>query len=328
MISVVTAYYNRKSLFIRTLDSFCSSIGKINFEVIAVDDGSDENERLEDLVDKYPFLKVIRLERENKWYSNSCIPFNIGFSHCIGDKVIIQNPECYHFGNILEHVDKNLKRNEYLSFGCYSLDKETTEKTIIENYNYISDEINSCKRSHRYDGDSGWYNHSIYRPSAFHFCSAIKYEDLMELGGFDERYALGNSFDDDEFLWRIRCKKMEVKIIDNFIVLHQNHYQKKLNEFGNDILNAQNLNDKYFRNKQLYNYITKGNNTFKANILFNKNQLFNDISKQENNNYFISNMNERISLILKSKWKSKIILFMLKALLLFPISKGNNNKYF
>ena len=54
MISVVTAYYNRKSLFIRTLDSFSPSIGEINFEVIAVDDGSDENERLEELhTEKY-----------------------------------------------------------------------------------------------------------------------------------------------------------------------------------------------------------------------------------------------------------------------------------
>ena len=55
MISIVTAYYNRKKLFIKTLESFEKSKYK-NFEVVVVDDCSDEDERLEDLVEKFPFL--------------------------------------------------------------------------------------------------------------------------------------------------------------------------------------------------------------------------------------------------------------------------------
>ena len=89
MISVVTAYYNRKKLFQRTLNSMMPYYGKVDFEVIVVDDGSDELERLEDLQTDFPFLRVIRLEKENKWYKNPCIPFNIGFSEIKGDKVII-----------------------------------------------------------------------------------------------------------------------------------------------------------------------------------------------------------------------------------------------
>ncbi len=60
MISVVTAYYNRKKLFTRTLKSMLPYYGKIDFEVIVVDDGSDEAERLEDLQTDFPFLIVIR----------------------------------------------------------------------------------------------------------------------------------------------------------------------------------------------------------------------------------------------------------------------------
>ncbi|MEQ3690100.1 MAG: glycosyltransferase, partial [Flavobacterium sp.] len=138
MISVVTAYYNRKKLFLRTLESMKPYWGKIDFEDIVVDDGSDEQERLEDLKTDFPFLKVIRLEKENKWYKNPCIPFNIGFEAIKGDKVIIQNPECYHFGAILEYVEANLKENQYLSFGCFSIDKINTEdETLFFDKNHI-----------------------------------------------------------------------------------------------------------------------------------------------------------------------------------------------
>ena len=104
MISIVTAYFNRKKLFTKTLESFEKSNCK-NFEVIAVDDGSHEEERLEDLMVKFPFLKVIRLEKKDRWYVNPCIPFNIGFKNAIGDKIIIQNPECFHSDDIISYVD-------------------------------------------------------------------------------------------------------------------------------------------------------------------------------------------------------------------------------
>ena len=63
MISIVTAYYNRKQLFIETLKSIKAQNSNYLLEVIAVDDGSEETERLEDLVSEFPFLKVIRLEK-------------------------------------------------------------------------------------------------------------------------------------------------------------------------------------------------------------------------------------------------------------------------
>ena len=44
MISIVTSYYNRKQIFIRTLNSIKSQLDiyKNPLEVIVVDDGSDE----------------------------------------------------------------------------------------------------------------------------------------------------------------------------------------------------------------------------------------------------------------------------------------------
>jgi len=265
MISIVTAYYNRKKLLVRTLDSLKNNFEKIDFEMVVVDDGSCEEERLEDLLNIYPFLRICRIEPENKWYTNPCIPFNIGFEMAHGDKIILQNPECYHYGDILEFVDKNLSENHYLSFGCFSLDEENTDsEELFFNKDNINRIIEKSSHTVLIDGGLGWYNHSKYRPVAYHFCSAIMAKDLVDLGGFDPRYALGYGFDDDDLIYRIKLKGMKVKFIDQHIVLHQNHYIKPSSDID-EIPKYQ--NEKADRNKYIFDHITSTSYVYRANYL-------------------------------------------------------------
>lgn len=309
MISVVTAYYNRKKLFLRTLESMKPYWGKIDFEVIVVDDGSDEQERLEDLKADFPFLRVIRLEKENKWYKNPCIPFNIGFKAIQGDKVIIQNPECFHFGPILEYVNKNLNPNDYLSFGCYSLDKLNTDDDILfSDRKNINSLIVNNDVPFLTDGNLGWYNHSKHRPEAFHFCAALTAEDLFDLGGFDERYAAGVGFDDDDFIWRIRAKKMNIKFVDDTIVLHQNHYVKPVN-----IVEAEKQRrESYKRNQRIFEDITKCNHPWRANYIEN-NYKNSKVENSSANNYFLE-YNKVVNELVKHKFSRKIGFVLLKIL--------------
>ena len=218
MISIVSAYFNRKPLLINTLESLMKSEIK-DFEFILVDDCSDEEHRVEDLCEYYSFLKVIRIENYQKWYKNPCVPFNIGFKQAKGDIIIIQNPECYHYDDILKHVTSNLKKDNYFSYSCYSLSRE---KNNIVNFFTENDIINRSV-SEDIVGDEGWYNHSLFRPVGYHFCSAIYKNQLDEIGGFDERYAYGISWDDNEILERIKRKGLNVTIVDNKKVLHQWH---------------------------------------------------------------------------------------------------------
>lgn len=201
MISVIMAYYNRKSLLLNTLNSI-----KGECEIIVVDDASDDEHQLRDIKG----IKLIEIKKEEKTWVNSCMAFNRGFNVASGDIIIIQNPECEHAGDIINYTLNNITDNNYLSFGCYSLPK-TNNKTII----------NKCVSI---EGDSGWYNHSIYRPYGYHFCSAITKKNLDELGGFDERFANGIDFEDNDILNRIKRKGLEVKIIDSPFVYHQYHY--------------------------------------------------------------------------------------------------------
>jgi len=316
LISIVTSYYNRKQLFKRTLNSLRHKNDDLSFEVIAVDDGSDEIERIEDLESEYEFLKVIRIEKKDKWYTNPCVPFNIGLSAVKGDIVVIQNPECYHFGDILNYIKKNLQTQQYLSFACFSLDKVTTNSLDELDLGDLNIEIKNCDYRVLNDGEKGWYNHSKYRPVGYHFCAATHTENIKYLGGFDERYARGIGFDDDEFLYRVKGIGLEIKIIDDyFVLLHQNHYTEKgLFDSSNNVRKDLLLN----RNKLLFENVTKSADWCAVNYIpidlknsadFKENRFFQD--RRSLIRYFQMNSKQY-------GWKGYVTKFILKMLSLRP----------
>ncbi len=309
MISIVTAYYNRKALFERTLQSIDRQIKEfgLSVEVIAVDDGSKEEERLEDLVVKYPFLKIIYLNPKDKWYKNSCIPFNIGFQEAKGDKIIIQNPECYHLGNVLEYTEKNLKDNLYLSFGCFSLGKEETNNLdLLVNNNAIFNVILENNHRIKMDGLNGWYNHSTHRSLAYHFCSAISRKDLLDLGGFDERYALGVGDDDIELVHRIKLKGMYIKFIDNTVVLHQNHYNLDYSDLGKIFEEKSKL---YEHNRKIFLQVTNFLDVWRVGYLPGQELLLSEKEKQQKSYNIL--LSKKIKKIVKNRVARRLTLYFL-----------------
>ncbi len=209
---------NRNTQLLRTLDSFNNHGYNSEIEVIIVDDGSEIPISIKS--EKYNFtIKLITLNQPDKWYVNPCIPFNIGLKEAQGEVVIIQNAECFHHGNIVDFVKKNMAILDYsyFSFACYSIDKITSKSNKLEKFSRFNNAIPDL------DGANGWYNHSHIRPTGYHFCSAIKKSNLEEIGFFDEAYSDGIGYDDDEFLYRVK-NKLKLKIIDDYFVLHQWHY--------------------------------------------------------------------------------------------------------
>lgn len=239
-ISIVMTAYNRAELVRATLNSFKANGYDNSVEVIIVDDGSREPLSLSE---KYPFeVRVIRNEPEGKWYMNPCIPYNQGFNEARGEKVVIQNAECAHRHNIVEYLKSRSLVGRYVSFGCYSLTQAESE-VIKEN---LLTELTLNEFSAPADGESGWYNHSIYRPSGYHFCSALMKSDLDKLGGFDPVYAEGSCFDDDEFLYRVK-ESLQIDFCDELYVYHLWHYSG----------GAHRDKYKFLRNRMLYQLYTK-----------------------------------------------------------------------
>ena len=265
IFSIVMAYHNRKPLLLHTLRSIAASTQAKYTEVIIVDDGSSDDHRLEDIVDDYPFvIKLIRQETEDKWYINPCIPFNLGIKEATGDIIVIQNPECFHLGDVLNFATP-IDDNAYYSYHAYSLSQENTEKmksidpkVINElgnnlNTSYLPFEIKNVRMNE--EGGEGYYNHYQHRATGYHFCAITKRHNMEDLGGFDERYATGSGFDDNELVERVKRKGLDLFFVGYPMVLHQNHY-KGWNPAPPYLIN---------QNLKLFNEVTLQETTWRAN---------------------------------------------------------------
>lgn len=247
MISIVMAYYNRLPQLEHTLKTFENSSCN-NFEVIVVDDYSFKDQSIDNLPHKYPSLnlQIVKMQdiSHKKTYVGPSIPYNVGFRRSKGDKIIIQNPECCHIGDVISYVEKNLSENTYLSFHCWASGKREVEQ--IHKTNFL--DINSS--------NGRWYNHSIHRPASYHFTTAITRKDLIDLNGFDERYAQGFNFDDDELIERIKKKGLEIKFVEDPWVIHQYHGKG----FNNPLNPVSNQDNALFHKENLLNLSIRANN--------------------------------------------------------------------
>ena len=222
-ISVVMAYYNRKELLHRTLKSIAKTKHS-DYEVIVVDDASGDNHRVESFLTEFPFLKIVRIEKKDKWYYNSCIPFNKGFESVTGDVVVIQNPECLHVHDVLSYVAKEINDSNYITMSAYSIDEVLTNSIpdILKKGELLGF-FSSLPQQSVLD-HVGWYNHSIYRSVYYHFCAAITKKNLNIIGGFDNRYAGGAGWDDVDFVYEIDKLGLRKIINDEVSVIHQWHH--------------------------------------------------------------------------------------------------------
>lgn len=194
-------YYRRWSQLINTLRSF-------NYDdcvVIIVND--DPTVRLE-ISDTH----VININV--KTWTNPEPAYNYGILKALEfdpEIIILQNAECYHAGDIVSYAKANLTDDNYISFGCYSLSSSDKLPPKILN-----------NRGASFDGESAWYNHPVYRPAGYDFCSAIKTSNLKKLNGYDERFSFGVGYGDDYLIKRIKMF-LKAEITSSPIVYHQWH---------------------------------------------------------------------------------------------------------
>lgn len=233
-LSICMTYYNRRDLLINTLNSIRSYKKDHDIEVLIVDDASDEIHRIEDLVNEYSDLnlRLHRFEPEEKWWTLQILPHNKLIAMATGDVIVQQGAECYHTTDIITDAIENTKNNEYRVYGCYALTEVDTNN--IENSEYQITINNECNWSTMYE-KGGWYQHSKYRNGQLNFCTSITKKDLHELGGFDERFSMGIGYGDNEFITRIKRKKMNVLSLDHLYVYHQYHEPTKYDRYDPNV---------------------------------------------------------------------------------------------
>jgi len=250
MISIVMTYYNRPSQLYFTLESIRMQQVK-DVEIIIVDDGSDDKDAALLVVGQFCDLhtKVISIPKSDKWWINPCIPYNKGFKEAAGDIIIIQNAECLHFGNLIKYAKNTINEGKYLSFSCYSATQQQCKK--FENLKKHSNMnlLECVKEAITPLNRKQWYNHPSYRPVGYHFTSVIMKKDLEVIKGFNEEFAVGYCFEDNEFLFRLEKNGIPIQIvpIEHGFAVHQWH-TKSTTIIGRC--------PEWYRNKSLYEKIT------------------------------------------------------------------------
>ena len=266
--SIVMGYYNRKRQTMKTLNAFnyYTSLN-YNFEVIIIDDNSKYEHQLDEEVKQFSYpIKYIKVTPQEKGDRiNPCVPFNMGFKNAEGRIVVIQNPECIHVNNLLGYLDSSLTYNDYMAFSCYNCTSQQLTCELLNNIELIND-LEFTKRN-----KFCWYNHPTIRPVHYHFCAGIMNDNLKILGGFDETFAEGHSYDDNEILLSInKCLKLNISTIDptNGFVIHQWHTGGSLND-ANDAKKINKLHiheKKLLKNKNLYIKYQKQHNLYNFNF--------------------------------------------------------------
>ena len=206
MISIVLTYWNRPAQLAKTLQSFKYSQSE-DFNVLIIDNNSDQDIVLPELPYEVTIIKL------NPGY-HYLAAHNFGFWHALKknpDIIIMQHAECYHQGDVISYA-KKVTDETYISFGCYSLGEGEEPETVE-----IKDRCMTA------NGQSAWYNHPIYRPLNYQFCSAITAKTLKLLNGFDERFCAGIWYDDNYFLELIRRAGLQIELTAFPFVFHQWH---------------------------------------------------------------------------------------------------------
>lgn len=98
-VSIVVVSYNTREITLQCLDSIFSSIAKVTFEVIVIDNASSDNS-VRSIQDAYPKIKMIANE-ENRGFAAAN---NQGISAAIGRYVLLLNSDVIVHPSAIDHI--------------------------------------------------------------------------------------------------------------------------------------------------------------------------------------------------------------------------------
>ena len=210
-ISVVIPYFNRRHLILHTLKTISKTEYK-DIEVIIVDDASDQENQLDDIVNNYWFpIKLIKIKPEQRWWvKDSCVCINVGTEAATGEVLVVQQPECCHIGDILLDASKRITDDMVVPYSCYTLNEQDTQLLFNNQpitYRYV------CETTANTRLESAWINHPVITPVGYHYCMAVTKKTWKLLGGMDMDYSEGFAYCDMDLREKIYCSGLQMVFI-------------------------------------------------------------------------------------------------------------------
>lgn len=232
--SIIMPYYRRATQLHNTFVSFEHHYAdRHDYEIVLVIDKKNDDEVNDVLIAWRGCLPVTSILCQVDGYSNPSPMFNLGVRNSTGEYIVLTNPECLHQNNVLAGLDQEFEQDQglYVMCACQSL-------------------VKCAGRVDRFDDLKGqfhmWYQHSQHNNRCLHFCSALSRLNYNLIEGFDEAYAHGIAYDDDDFREKIKAAKIEIVLADTLLVSHQEHTRQ------HQILQRGDYKQRLNRNQKLY----------------------------------------------------------------------------
>jgi hypothetical protein len=201
-ISIVMTACNRSRQTYFTLQTIQNSSHK-SIQVILVDD-SDSDPIMKEELEKYPFyIDFISIKRQNKNWINPVINYNIGFGYIKGSRVVIQNAEVCHVGDVLGYMGSQMLLDNY-----YVCDVKAAKSLSANNdiYKINTNNIDIYKN----DSLFGIWYQGRERIMNYHFLSGMTIDTFNKIKNFSYDYTMGISYDDDDFLLKIIANNIHI----------------------------------------------------------------------------------------------------------------------
>jgi len=204
-ISIVMTSSNRSNQVYYTL----KTIEKASFKhihVIIVDD-SDVDPIIKSMINGYAFyIDLVIINKKNKNWINPVINYNIGFKFIKGSKVVIQNSEVCHVGDVLGWISKYITDNNYYCFDVKAVES-FEENNEIYKINDLTPAIYSKENIFR--RHYKWY-HGRNNITNYHFLTAMTRNTFDLVKNFSYDYTFGVDFDDNDFVLKIKSKNINI----------------------------------------------------------------------------------------------------------------------
>lgn len=235
--SIIMPYIDRPELLHNTMLSYHHWYGRRNdWEVVLIQDSKcSDPAALETVVShwvsKGMAINLLCLDADKSY--NPAPLFDLGAKNARGAYFVITNPEQFHDTDILAGLDQEFadRKRKYVVCACKSRSRPAGGKAI-----------KMTAFRHLREASDKWFQHSVHRPSMYHFCSALSREDYFISGGFDPAYAEGFCFDDDDFRDSVLKSGVEPVQRDDLVTSHQWHGSCQVPD----------KMDRWNRNKDLY----------------------------------------------------------------------------
>ena len=220
-ITIVMTTHNRPQQTLFTLQTIQESSLHLQVTIILVDDSTQDQLSATDF---QPFtfqITYITIDPKQKPWINPCVNYNLAFHEVKTESIIIQNAETFHCGDICHVVSENLTDDNYLVFDVRAIDEVQDNQIVQQLHNY--DQV----APYLEQKNSRWCQHTTQKNCCFHYLTAIKRHNLLQIGGFNYILSMGSCYDDNDLIMRITRSGLKIKNIENqqyhLMGIHQWH---------------------------------------------------------------------------------------------------------